>query len=287
MRRRYWGAAAVAVIALVTVTVVVIQRDPSPEHVAYADAEPVYRKGQIVVECGYSHSDTVDPIVFPGETDKSHLHDFFGSTITAADTTIADLTDGDTTCEIGEDRAAYWAPALFDGDTKIEPASSDAYYRAPPGVEPEDVGTIPEGLVMIGGNQVAEAVQPPAHVGWTCSGNGRRTAEPHPCKQATTLEVTFPDCWDGKNLDSEDHMSHMARSGPEGCPGSHPEPIPQLEFIVWYRFTGNPVDLRLASGDVLTGHADFMNGWDPDRLSTEVGNCLQRDVVCGVAFDGI
>ena len=29
------------------------------------------------------------------------------------------------------------------------------------------------------------------------------------------LRVTFPDCWNGEDLDSEDHRSHMARSTAE------------------------------------------------------------------------
>ncbi len=47
-------------------------------------------------------------------------------------------------------------------------------------------------------------------------------------------------CWDGKNLDSPDHMSHVSypasgtfeSNGP--CPATHPVNIPQLFFeIVW------------------------------------------------------
>jgi hypothetical protein len=34
---------------------------------------------------------------------------------------------------------------------------------------------------------------------------------------------------------------------------------------------------------LLTGHADFLNVWDEDKLRTEVETCLERGLTCGVA----
>lgn len=31
-----------------------------------------------------------------------------------------------------------------------------------------------------------------------------------PCPAGLMVNVRFPTCWDGKNLDSPDHMSHVA-----------------------------------------------------------------------------
>lgn len=57
--------------------------------------------------------------------------------------------------------------------------------------------------------------------------------------------LTCVSCWDGKNLDSPDHKSHVAYpvAGPqtftgssvgESCPSTHPVKIPQLMLeIVW------------------------------------------------------
>ncbi|WP_309624448.1 DUF1996 domain-containing protein [Methylibium sp.] len=47
--------------------------------------------------------------------------------------------------------------------------------------------------------------------------------------------VFFPQCWDGKNLDSPDHKSHMAYPSDGGCPRSHPVALPS--------------------------HGDWWNGW--------------------------
>jgi hypothetical protein len=99
-----------------------------------------------------------------------------------------------------------------------------------------------------------------------------------------TVRVVFPDCWDSRNLDSEDHKSHMAFSGDDGCPSSHPQPLPQLEFVVSYAFDGDIDDLRLASGPPETAHADFFNAWEPEKLAREVRYCVNRDVYCAQAL---
>lgn len=94
--------------------------------------------------------------------------------------------------------------------------------------------------------------------------------------------MTFPDCWDGENVDSDDHKSHMAHSGPDGCPDDHPVAVPELEFVVEYPFWGDPSGLRLASGETFTAHADFFNAWDEEKLAGEIRLCIHADVVCGV-----
>jgi hypothetical protein len=96
------------------------------------------------------------------------------------------------------------------------------------------------------------------------------------------VRVTFPDCWDGHHLDSDDHRSHVAHSHGGRCPADHPVPIPQLIFEVHYPVTGDPGGLELASGGVLGVHADFLNAWDEDALAREVHACLNGGHVCGV-----
>ncbi|KAK7697319.1 hypothetical protein SLS64_013667 [Diaporthe eres] len=56
--------------------------------------------------------------------------------------------------------------------------------------------------------------------------------------------ITFPTCWDGKNTDSADHMSHVTYPDPDAshngvgaegtCPSSHPVRIPQVMYeVMW------------------------------------------------------
>ena len=84
-----------------------------------------------------------------------------------------------------------------------------------------------------------------------CNGNGEGGV---PCDSRDTSEfplkmcpggiratVIFPTCWDGKNLDSPDHSSHMAYApgttatsalaGPN-CPSSHPIRVPQVMYEI-------------------------------------------------------
>jgi hypothetical protein len=108
------------------------------------------------------------------------------------------------------------------------------------------------------------------------------------CPAGTVLEVQirFPDCWDGVNVDSADHQSHMAYpswSRSEGfnvCPRSHPVPVPRLGLLVRYPTTGGP-GVRLASGLGYTAHADFFNAWDEEVFAKLVRDCLNADAYCG------
>ena len=52
--------------------------------------------------------------------------------------------------------------------------------------------------------------------------------------QHLELEITFPDCWDGKYLDVPDHRSHMAYALDGSCPESHPVSVTQLRLFVKY-----------------------------------------------------
>ena len=247
-------------------------------------AGPQGGRGQFVVECGFSHAATDDPIIYPGQPGASHEHVFFGNTGTDAASTLVSLEAGQTTCEQRLDRAAYWVPALFAGTAMVEPVKSTAYYRAGLDVEPTVVQPYPSGLMMIAGNAAADTEQPLEVVAWTCGAGIERSALPPVCPPGRNLHLilTFPDCWDGARLDSANHIDHVAYSTGGACPSTHPVAVPQLQFSVEYAHTGPTDGLVLASGGLLSGHADFVNAWDPEKLAGEVQLCLHRNVVCGV-----
>jgi hypothetical protein len=273
----------IALLLGIAITVVAL-RATTGDGAEAAELPP--HQGRFVVECVYSHSAPDDPIVFPGEPGQSHLHDFFGNTSADAFSTTESLVGGDTTCATRQDAASYWAPALYDGDEKVDPGSSDAYYRAAPGVDPADVQPYPVGLRMISGDSMSTEPQSTALVGFSCSRQQVRSTTPRECAPGApmTVRIVFPDCWDTRNLDSEDHKSHMAFSDADGCPSSHPQPLPQLEFVVSYSFDGDVDDLRLASGPLETAHADFFNAWEPEKLAEEVEYCINLDVYCSAAL---
>jgi hypothetical protein len=239
---------------------------------------------QFLVECPYSHAATDDPIVYPNAPGASHLHVFFGNEQTDAHSTTASLLQGTTTCDQQLDKAAYWAPALLRNGTMLTPVKSTAYYRPGLEVDATTVQPFPAGLTMVAGSSGAIDAQPVSIVAWSCGTGSEREVTPPECAEGRDLRlvITFADCWDGVHLDSPDHHAHVAYSSRGKCPEGYPVPVPQLQFSVEYPVFGSTAGLELSSGGVLTGHADFMNGWDEAKLTEEVDLCLHREVVCGV-----
>ncbi|WP_436794184.1 DUF1996 domain-containing protein [Actinospongicola halichondriae] len=239
-------------------------------------------RGRFVTVCAPAHHAPDDPIVFPDQPGSSHLHEFFGNVAIDATSTADTARGQDTTCETKADHASYWVPALLDADhERVAPDGADVYYRAGRGVDPTTVQAYPYGLKMIAGEAASTRPQPTEIVGWTCSDADLRAEAPRDCTGDLRLRITFPDCWNDRDLDSDDHRRHMAYSGSDGCPDSHPTPVPQLELVVRYPYSGDADGLMLSAGETFTAHADFWNLWDPDALEREVRSCLHRDVVCG------
>ena len=248
-------------------------------------AGPQGNDGQFLVECELSHLAADDPILHPDQPGASHLHAFFGNETTSATSRMDDLLGQETSCDDFRDTAAYWVPVLMDGATPIEPEYSVAYYRAGIDVDPTSVVSYPPGLAMIAGDPLAASDQPLEVVSWSCGHGARKGALPPVCPVGADvrLSVTFPDCWDGKNLDTPGHRRHVHYSSEGKCPSSHPVHIPQLIFAVHFPVTGDISHLRLSSGTLGSGHADFFNAWDQGHLEHEVDLCIRRQNVCAIS----
>ena len=232
--------------------------------------------------CDLSHSAPDDPIIFPRQPGASHLHDFFGNRGTDAystdDSLRANLAE---TCSFQGDTAAYWVPALYENDQRIEPTLLAAYYTA----EFKDytkAEPFPKGLKMV--------VRDADAYNWWCLGNGATNmygSVPPRCPegQHLELEIRFPDCWDGTYLDVPDHRSHMAFSANALCPSSHPVSVVQLKFFVVYE-RAHGGDVRLAPlTNPSSPHADFVNSWDQEMLTIAVRDCVNAGAFCdGVLF---
>ena len=107
-----------------------------------------------------------DPIVMPGMKDMSHSHDFFGNETTDANSTLSSLLSGPTTCSLGDDNAAYWAPTLYKNGEAITPEKAAIYYRTQ--VDGGVVQPFPAGLEMIAGDSHATGPQPIDIVYYNC-----------------------------------------------------------------------------------------------------------------------
>jgi hypothetical protein len=218
--------------------------------------------------CRPSHVAKDDPIVHPGEPGASHQHEFFGNTTTDADSTYASLQAGGTTCRIAADKAGYWVPTLYADGTRIAPIRVNAYYLRGRGLD--RTVAFPAGLKVVAGNGEATAPQSTAITGWKCSGIRvtALNAAPVACPAGSheVLVVRFPDCWNGKDLDSADHRSHLAYRVGRNCPAGYPVRVPRLSLNVHYDLSA--VDnLTLSSGSIYSAHADFFNAWNQAVLA--------------------
>ena len=172
---------------------------------------PQGRVPQFVVSCEFSHAAPNDPIVYPGQDGASHMHVFFGNRTTDALSTYESMVGGATSCEQRLDTASYWAPALLDDGRLVEPEKAVAYYRPGLDIDPTSVQPYPPGLMMIAGDAAATETQPASIVAWSCGVGAEREVLPPKCPTATTLRmlITFPDCWNGVDLDVAGHRDHL------------------------------------------------------------------------------
>ncbi len=264
--------------------------------------------GEVRIICGTSHHDYVDPIVLPGQDGASHLHTFIGNVGVDANSTYESLRNepGGSTCAGGSiNKSSYWFPSLIDGraNAALEPTLAFVYYKTGYwGQDGRDVQPIPAGLRMVSGNAAATAPQESWAVGWTCSTGGggvptgtiRDSASIPRCDlgQLLVLRVMFQQCWDGVNLDSPDHKSHMAHPNFQGqCPASHPVLLPQITLNVTWEMGPNGTNGFYLASDMMTpadappglgAHADFFDGWTPEFQQSLVRDCLNQRKDCGV-----
>jgi hypothetical protein len=281
----------------------------SGAQIEFADTSPFYSDGvgSFRTYCFYSHMAADDPLVAPGRPGGSHLHTFFGNTgVDAFSTADSIQFGGESTCRGGTaNRSAYWVPSIIDTNTgqAIVPEFLIAYYKTGyTGVRAWEVNTMPQGLRMIAGDSRATGPSGLPHwlrpVSWNCAwdsaGNGTSaTNEMQQCSpgQMVKLVVAFPQCWDGRNLDSADHKSHMAFAD-NGCPATHPVALPQVSFnVYWTVPDGGNWSWRLSSDMYdgtagYSGHGDWWNGWDPAVMQTWIDNCSHPGLDCGVDLLG-
>jgi hypothetical protein len=236
-----------------------------------------------VENCRYSHQAPDDPIVFPGQPGASHQHTFVGNRTTNAFSTFGSLRSGATTCMRRDDTAGYWVPALYQGTTEILPVAATIYYRRGTLAE---VSPFPNNLRMIAGDSKATTPQSTGVTFWSCGIESgiARSAEIPTCPDMRgsflRLHIRFPECWDGRNVDSADHKSHLAYATRTGCPSTHPIEVPQITQIYRYPTRGG-AGFSLASGGTYSAHADFLNAWKPGTLRKLVDDCLNALVHCG------
>jgi len=263
--------------------------------------------GQFRTTCEVAWVADVDPVVYPGAPGRSHTHTGFGNVeLNAFSTHDSLFVKGNTACRGGRiNHSAYWIPTLLDTRTSkpILPYTINVYYKNF-GFDRLSIEEFPAGLRMVTGDPNATKPQPNnssmAH-SWQCNGV-MYTSIPTdqvacPPGSDLTVAVFFNNCWDGNNLDSPDHKSHMA-NGPnkqvpgsnppvykKACPSTHPHVLPQLSFQMVYTVTDTRYmrfvsDTNPAQPAGWTMHGDVISAWEPKFMRMWVNNCLRAGAEC-------
>ncbi|KAF4566439.1 hypothetical protein EYR36_011865 [Pleurotus pulmonarius] len=106
------------------------------------------------------------------------------------------------------------------------------------------------------------------------------------CEAGFQGRIHMPSCWDGQNLDSPDHRSHVAFLSDLDngeCPQSHSVYLMKLFYEVtwdvhhfssrWAESDGWPFVYSTGDPTGYSWHGDFQNGWDVDILQGAIDHC--------------
>lgn len=269
--------------------------------------------------CNPAHLAYDDPIVYPNQPGKSHLHQFYGNTGANAASTYDSLrTSGQSTCMSPLNRSSYWQAAMLDGKgNAVRPDAIAVYYKRRPKSDPKcsltsgdpqaqgNCVNLPNGLKFIFGYDMITGKAPTGKLWFNCQNQGAVTGAvsghyatipqamancPVGAQFGTIIEA--PDCWDGKNLDSANHRDHVAYSsygtwGYLKCPTTHPFVIPQFTLGSWFTTDANKAGWRFSSDDMLptlphgtTFHADFFMAWEPTVKQIWHDHCIDKRLNC-------
>lgn len=236
--------------------------------------------------CTASHYSYDDPILFPNQSNRAHLHMFWGNTSSDAFTTSYNVTrKGASSCEGGlNNRSSYWMPALFDSQSRVVlPEQIIIYYKSFVAQENRHkIQRVPQGLQMLASSSVLNAdINAVDNFKWT-NKNGK-----------LRLFLSFPSCVKTTNgradgqpvLSSSGGTSHLAYRVGANCPASHPYLIPTLSYAVVYdippysnwQLASDPSPSQKGS----TLHADYIAGWDFNTMETIVSCIRNSHDQCG------
>lgn len=279
-------------------------------------------RGEFVTSCGVNanglfNSDNV--IVAPGVTNGAHhMHDYVGNQANNAFASDDDLANGDTTCEDPGDKSTYYWPVvrLQNGTQEQDAATPGGGIEGNAGeiVTPKqvtltfvgspqgEVTAMPRLLRIITGDAKAFVNgNANANASWSCTGfEDRQLKDKYPiCPQGSDVVRTFKfqSCWDGANIDSANHRTHVAFADAQGnCPSGF-RAIPQLVQRIVYEVDAPSLDdggrtTPLFALDSfpeqqhkpVTDHGDFINVFD-EGLMQEMVDCINSDRQCGAGAD--
>ncbi|UIX28590.1 DUF1996 domain-containing protein [Streptomyces sp. GQFP] len=275
-------------------------------------------KGSFVTKCGVNanklyNSDNV--IVAPGVTNGAHhVHDYVGNQDNDAFSSDQDFANAATSCQNQGDKSSYYWPVLrlqdgtkeFDADALGGGAEGNTgriltakqatldFVGSPRG----KVVAMPKFLRIITGDAKAFVNGTAnANASWSCTGfeNKVQLKDKYPlCPRGSSVVRTFKfqSCWDGTNIDSANHRTHVAFADAAGnCPTGFkaiPQLVQRLVYAVkapsvkdngkttpFYALDGFPEQQHKP----VTDHGDFINVFDPKVMNKAV-QCINTGRKC-------
>jgi len=223
-------------------------------------------------ECSQLVFDRIDPLVQPGMTPSTHMHQVVGGNAFNATMEPIKLDPSTaatcTTCDYSEDFSNYWTANLYfkakNGSFKRVPQMVNlglqgqegvTVYYIPPYDGKTKVTAFPKGFRMLVGDaglrtktgqqkqlchRCFSNKQQNPFGGAPCTGDDTFDLPKKQCGGGIRTTITFPTCWDGRNNDSPNHKDHVAypssgsfeSGGP--CPATHSVKLPQLMYeVMW------------------------------------------------------
>lgn len=269
--------------------------------------------GEFRVGCDTTHYLKDDPLLYPGQPGRAHLHAFFGNSSTSAYSTQESLLGVERTGCVGgtANRSSYWVPTIIDILTgKVIPFDGgNIYYKKAIQKTSTDYVAFPQGMAAIAGDAKNEDDKKTTgrficygpqgqNPGW--AGNITDAVAKGTCVAGgkMVMEVNFPQCWDGKNLRSANHTSHLARPVKGACPTTHPKKLPHytMNMAVPIKVGMNPANWALSSDSYvlskpklkrgLSAHADAIWNWDPVIQGRWLAGCVNGKRDCHNHFLG-
>jgi hypothetical protein len=252
------------------------------------------------IYCVVSHFSYDDPVIFPNQPGKAHLHMFWGNTaLNAFTTSDSILSASSSSCEGGNDYAVgAWIPTLHNSRGEVVvPEEIFIYYKTfgPPSMNYNLVQEIPLGLKMLATADTRNFESNSIRVEYI----------PHNGYRALLLNISFPSCvatHNGQitgtpiltfrdmpgNLATQvnSHVAYPGSGNAVGCPASHPYRFPTPQFMIFFD-TNQTGTAPYLSSDAMAGapafstlHGDYMFGSDP-AVNQAILRCVREARRCG------